>query len=222
MATNVPPHNLGEIVDACLALVKSPSARIETLMKHVQGPDFPTGGRILNTPEEIQAIYETGEGAVDLRGEFETEGKSTVVVTSIPYALQKADLIEKVAEHIRTGRVPQIVDIRDESTEDVRIVMELKRGASSAEAAMAYLFKHTPLQSRFHVNLTCLVPTDNPEVVRAREGGPADGVAATSWTSAWGSSRAGWSTSWRALEKRIHILKGLAIVFGALGRGDQD
>ena len=214
MATNIPPHNLGEIVDASLALIKSPTARIETLMKHVQGPDFPTGGRILNTPEEIQAIYETGEGAVDLRGEFETEGKSTVVITSIPYALQKADLIEKVAEHIRTGRVPQIVDIRDESTEDVRIVMELKRGAS-AEAAMAYLFKHTPLQTRFHVNMTCLVPTDNPEVAAPEK------VDLRTALRHFLDFRLEVVTrrlehELRALEKRIHILKGLAIVFDAL------
>ena len=214
MATNIPPHNLGEIVDASLALIKSPSARIETLMKHVQGPDFPTGGRILNTPDEIQAIYETGEGAVDLRGEFETEGKGTVVITSIPYALQKADLIEKVAEHIRTGRVPQIVDIRDESTEDVRIVMELKRGAS-AEAAMAYLFKHTPLQSRFHVNMTCLVPTANPEVAAPEK------VDLRTALQHFLDFRLEIVTrrlehELRALEKRIHILKGLAIVFDAL------
>ena len=214
MATNIPPHNLGEIVDACLALVKSPAARVETLMRHVQGPDFPTGGRILNTPAEIAEIYQTGEGAVDLRGEYETEGKSAVVVTSIPYAIQKADLIEKIAEHIRTGRVPQIVDIRDESTEDVRIVMELKRGAS-AEAAMAYLFKHTPLQTRFHVNLTCLVPTDNPEVAAPEK------VDLRTALQHFLDFRLEVVTrrlahELAALEKRIHILKGLAVVFDAL------
>ena len=214
MATNIPPHNLGEIVDACLVLVKSPTARLETLMKHVQGPDFPTGGRILNTPEELARIYETGEGAVDLRGEFEAEGKSSVVITSIPYAIQKADLIEKIADHIRTGRVPQIVDIRDESTEDVRIVMELKRGAS-AEAAMAYLFKHTPLQSRFHVNLTALVPTENPEVSAPQK------VDLRTALQHFLDFRLEVVTrrlahELAALEKRIHILKGLAIVFDAL------
>ena len=214
MATNIPPHNLGEIVDACLALIKSPTARLETLLKHVQGPDFPTAGRILNTPEEIARIYETGEGAIDLRGEYETEGKGTVVITSIPYALTKADLIEKIADHIRTGKVPQIVDIRDESTEDVRIVMELKRGAS-AEAAMAYLFKHTPLQSRFHVNLTALVPTANPEVAAPEK------VDLRTALQHFLDFRLDVVTrrlafELRALEKRIHILKGLALVFDAL------
>ncbi len=214
MATNVPPHNLAEVVDACLALIKSPTARLETLLKHVQGPDFPTGGRILNTADEIQKIYETGEGAIDLRGEYETEGKGTVVITSIPYALSKADLIEKIADHIRGGRVPQIVDIRDESTEDVRIVLELKRGAG-AEAAMAYLFKHTPLQSRFHVNLTALVPTANPEVAAPEK------VDLRTALRHFLDFRLEVVTrrlenELRALEKRIHILKGFAIVFDAL------
>ena len=214
MATNIPPHNLGEIVDACLALIKSPTARLDTLLKHVKGPDFPTGGRILNTPDEIAKIYETGEGAVDLRGEYELEGKGTVVLTSIPYALSKADLIEKIADHIRGGRVPQIVDIRDESTEDVRIVLELKRG-SSPDAALAYLFKHTPLQSRFHVNLTCLVPTANPEVAAPEK------LDLKTALQHFLDFRLSVVTrrlehELRALEKRIHILKGLAIVFDAL------
>ena len=214
MATNVPPHNLGEVVDAAIALIKSPNATLATLCKHVLGPDFPTGGRILNTPDEIAKIYETGEGAVDVRGEYELEGKTRVVITSVPYALTKGDLIEKIADHIRAGRVPQIVDIRDESTEDVRIVLELKKGAT-ADAAMAYLFKHTPLQSRFHVNLTCLVPTDNPEVAAPEK------VDLRSALRYFLDFRLGVVTrrlehELRALEKRIHILKGFAKVFDAL------
>ena len=214
MATNVPPHNFAEVVDAAVALIKSPNARLDTLLKHVKGPDFPTGGRILNTPEQIARIYERGEGAIDLRGEYETEGKGTVVITSIPYGLTKADLIEKIADHIRGGRVPQIVDIRDESTEDVRIVMELKRGSSS-EAAMAYLFKHTPLQTRFHVNLTCLVPTDNPEVSAPEK------VNLHTALRHFLEFRLDVLTrrlehELAQLEKRIHILQGFAIIFDAL------
>ena len=202
------------MVDACLTLIKSPNARLETLLASVQGPDFPTGGRILNTPEELAKIYETGEGAVDLRGEYEMEGKGTVILTSIPYAVQKGDLIEKIADHIRAGKVPQIVDIRDESTEDVRIVLELKRG-SSPEAAMAYLFKHTPLQTRFHVNMTALVPTDNPEVAAPEK------VDLRTALRHFLDFRLEVVTrrlehELRALEKRIHILKGFAIIFDAL------
>ena len=214
MATNIPPHNLAEVVDACLALIKSPNARIETLAQHVLGPDFPTGGEILNTPEELLEIYRTGEGAVDLRGTYTTEGKSRVVVTSIPYALAKADLIEKIADHIRSGKLPQVVDIRDESTDDVRIVLELKRGAS-ADAAMAYLFKHTPLQTRFHVNMTCLVPTANPEVAAPEK------VDLKAALQHFLDFRLDVVTrrlehELRALEKRIHILKGFAVIFDAL------
>ena len=214
MATNVPPHNLGEVVDACLALIKSPNARLDTLLKHVQGPDFPTGGRILNTAEEIARIYEKGEGPVDLRGAYEMEGKTTAVVTSIPYGIQKADLVEKIGDHIRQGKVPQIVDVRDESTEDVRVVLEIKRGAS-AEAAMAYLFKHTPLQTRFHVNLTALVPTSNPEVAAPQK------VDLRTALRHFLDFRLEVVTrrlehELRALEKRIHILEGFAVIFDAL------
>ena len=178
MATNIPPHNLGEVVDAAIYMVDArrkqvkegrsgegwPVVRIQTLVsKFVKGPDFPTGGRILNTEDELFDIYKNGEGPINLRGEYKKEGKSRILITSIPYAVTKGDLVEKIAEHIARDRVPQLTDIRDESTDMVRVVLELKRGAS-AEAAMAYLFKHTPLQTRFHVNLTCLVPTDNPQV----------------------------------------------------------
>ena len=168
MATNIPPHNLGETIDALVYAIGSPNARTSTLVeKFIKGPDFPTGGRILNTSEELAEIYEKGEGAIDLRGEYALEGKKHVIVTSIPYGVGKNDLVEKIAEHIVQGRVPQLVDVRDESTDEVRVVLELRRGADP-EAAMAYLFKHTPLQSRFHVNLTCLVPTENPRCPRPR------------------------------------------------------
>ncbi|MEM0963363.1 MAG: DNA topoisomerase IV subunit A [Bacteroidota bacterium] len=214
MATNVPPHNLGEVVDACLALVKSPNARLDTLLQHVKGPDFPTGGRILNTPDEIAKIYEKGEGPIELRGEYVMEGKTTAVITSIPYAIQKADLIEKIADHIRQGKVPQIVDVRDESTEDVRIVLEIKRGAS-AEAAMAYLFKHTPLQTRFHVNLTALVPTSNPEVAAPKKVDLRTALRHfLDFRLEVVTRRLAYEL--RQLERRIHILKGFAIIFDAL------
>ncbi len=214
MATNIPPHNLGEVVDACLALVRKPATTTEALMELVAGPDFPTGGRILNTREELLKIYETGEGPVDLRGEYAPEGKGHVILTSIPYGLDKADLIEKIADHIREGKIPQVVDIRDESTDAVRIVLELRRGAS-AEAAMAYLFKHTPLQTRFHVNLTCLVPTDNPEVAAPRRVGLKEALGA------WLAFRMETVTrrlrfELDGLEKRIHILRGFAKIFDAL------
>ena len=215
MATNIPPHNLGEVIDALVYAIGSPNARTSTLVeKFIKGPDFPTGGRILNTSEELAEIYEKGEGAIDLRGEYALEGKKHVIVTSIPYGVGKNDLVEKIAEHIVQGRVPQLVDVRDESTDEVRIVLELRRGADP-EAAMAYLFKHTPLQSRFHVNLTCLVPTENPEVPAPEKVNLATAIRHfLDFRLDVVTRRLQFDLE--ALEKRIHILKGFEKIFDAL------
>jgi DNA gyrase subunit A len=167
MATNIPPHHLGEILGASIALIDDPKLETEDLVgEYVQGPDFPTGGVITNEPEEIVEIYKEGSGAIEVRSDWEIEKdghKKYIIVTSVPYTVNKSTLVEKIASHIAGNKIPQVQDIRDESTDEVRIVMELKRG-SDPEAAMAYLFKHTPLENRFHVNLTCLVPTENPLV----------------------------------------------------------
>jgi DNA gyrase subunit A len=166
MATNIPPHNLGEVVDALVTMIDNPLVDLEGVCKHVKGPDFPTAGELISTPEEIAAVYATGHGPIKLRGTYKIElinRKKHVIITSIPYGLNKSTLVEKIAQFIIGKKVPQIVDIRDESTEEIRIVMELRRGAAP-EAAMAYLYKYTPLEQNFSVNLTCLVPTENPEI----------------------------------------------------------
>ncbi len=215
MATNMPPHNLEEVVDACIHMIDYPNARLDTLLeKYVKGPDFPTGGRILNTQDELKAIYENGEGTIELRGNYEMEGKTTIVINSVPYTVNKADMVEKIADHIADEKVPQLSDVRDESTDEVRIVLDLKRGAN-AEAAMAYLFKHTPLQTRFHVNMTCLVPTENPEVSAPRR------VNLQAIIRHFLAFRLDVVTKrleheLEQLEKRIHILRGFAIIFDAL------
>ena len=215
MATNIPPHNLSEVIDGLIYMIGSPNARIDTLVdKFIKGPDFPTGGRILNTEEELVEIYKKGEGTIELRGEYRFENKTTVIIQSIPYGLTKSDLIEKIADHIARGKVPQITDIRDESTEEVRIVLELKRGAN-AEAAMAYLFKHTPLQSRFHVNMTCLVPTSNPEVCTPQK---VDLATVLRYFLDFRMEVLVRRLRYELeqLEKRIHILRGFIIIFDAL------
>jgi DNA gyrase subunit A len=161
MATNIPPHNLGEITSALIALAENRDIDHVQLMKHIKGPDFPTGGQLLNSKTELRDIYKAGQGTIRVRGEYKREerkrGGTDIVITSIPYALSKRDLIEKIAEVIISRKLPYLLDVRDESTTDVRIVLEIKRDADP-ELVMAYLFKHTPLQSNFHVNLTCLVP----------------------------------------------------------------
>ncbi|HEY1557903.1 MAG TPA: DNA topoisomerase IV subunit A [Kofleriaceae bacterium] len=163
MATNIPPHNLREIVDALIALSKNREIDHVALMKHVNGPDFPTGGQILNSKVELRQIYKDGAGTIRLRGEHKLEdrkrGGTDIVITSIPYAMTKADLVQKIADVILGRKLPYLVDVRDESTTDVRIVLEIKKDADP-NMVMAYLHKHTPLQTSFHVNLTCLVPPE--------------------------------------------------------------
>ncbi len=167
MATNIPPHNLREVVRACVALIERPESSVADLMRHIKGPDFPTGGVIQSSEAELAEIYETGQGSVKICGEWTVETldkrKRALVIKSVPFTVNKATLVEKIAEHITQSNVPQLRDVRDESTDEVRIVCELAPEAS-AEAAAAYLMKHTPLLMKFHVNLTCLAPTENPLV----------------------------------------------------------
>ena len=167
MATNIPPHHLGELIDACLELIKDSKLETKDLLKWVKGPDFPTGGQVLNSKKELREIYETGQGAIHVRGEWRLEdrprGGQNIIVTSIPYMVNKGTLVSRIGEIVAERKLSTLTDVRDESTKDVRIVLELKRD-SDAELVMSYLYKHTPLQTNFGVNLTCLVPTDNPEV----------------------------------------------------------
>lgn len=169
MATNIPPHNLGEVCTALLKLLDNPDLSSVQLCRHVKGPDFPTGGQILNAPDEIKAIYKTGSGTIRLRSTWQkgptTRSGKTILVTSVPYTVNKSQLVERIAEVVISRKLPLLVDVRDLSTDDVRIELELKRDADE-QLVMAYLFKHTPLQSNFAVNLTCLIPTENPEVGR--------------------------------------------------------
>ncbi|HEY0190834.1 MAG TPA: DNA gyrase subunit A, partial [Kofleriaceae bacterium] len=161
MATNIPPHNLRELTNALIALADNRDIEHVQLMKHIDGPDFPTGGQMLNSKVELRQIYKDGQGTIRVRGEYRLEerkrGGTDLVITSIPYALTKSTVVEKIAEVIISRKLPYLLDVRDESTTDVRIVLEIKKDADP-ELVMAYLYKHTPLQSNFHVNLTCLVP----------------------------------------------------------------
>ncbi len=163
MATNIPPHNLREIVSALIALSKDRNIEHVGLMKHINGPDFPTGGQMLNSKVELRQIYKDGAGTIRVRGEYKLEPKKRggvdIVVTSMPWAMTKADLVQKIADVIISRKLPYLLDVRDESTTDVRIVLEIKKEADP-ELVMAYLYKHTPLQSNFHVNMTCLVPPE--------------------------------------------------------------
>ena len=169
MATSIPPHNLSEVCTALIRLLDNPELTSLQLCRWVKGPDFPTGGHILNSADELKEIYRTGSGGVRLRGTWETgpvtRGGKTVIITSIPYMVNKAQLVERIAEVVIGRKLPPLLDVRDVSTDDVRIQLELKKDADE-KMVMAYLCKHTPLQTSFPVNLTCLIPTEQPEIGR--------------------------------------------------------
>jgi DNA gyrase subunit A len=218
MATSVPPHHLGEVCTALLKLIENPDLSSVQLCRYVKGPDFPTGGQILNSLEELKEIYKTGSGTVRLRATWEegpsTRGVQKIFVTSIPYLANKATVVERIAEVVLSRKLPQLVDVRDVSTDDVRIELELKRD-SDARMVMAYLFKNTPLQSNFIVNLTCLIPTENPEVGRPER------LDLKSILWHFLHFRLEVVTNrleheLEALRNRIHILEGFEKVFDAL------
>src|SRR6266702_7050124 len=150
MATSIPPHNAGELCDALLHLIRTPNARIDTLVDLVKGPDFPTGGVLVEPRDSMLEAYKTGRGAFRLRARYQVEelprGQYRIIVTEIPYQVQKGKLIERIAEIINAKKLPILEDVRDESAEDVRIVLEPRTGQVPAELLMEQLFKMTDLE----------------------------------------------------------------------------
>ncbi|SIO59655.1 DNA gyrase subunit A [Singulisphaera sp. GP187] len=216
MATNIPPHNLREVCAALDALLKDRDLPLEKLTQYITAPDFPTGGVILNTPDEIRHVYATGQGTIKLRGTYELdpEKANTVLITSIPYGIEKDPLVQRIGELIGKGLVPQLTNIKDLSTDDVRIALELRPG-SNADAALAYLFKNTPLQTNFNVNLTCLLPAAGAEIAVP------DRLDLRSILQHFLEFRLDIVTRRLQYEltnllQRIHILEGFAIVFNNL------
>ena len=173
MATNVPPHNISELCDACLHMIKNPNARIETLIEKIRGPDFPTGGTIVEPPENILNAYKTGRGSFRLRARFSIEdlgrGQWQIVISEIPFQVQKSKLIEKIAELIQTKKIPILEDVRDESAEDVRIVLEPKSKNVEPNVLMETLFKISDLEVRFSLNMNVLIDGLVPKVCSLRE-----------------------------------------------------
>ncbi len=173
MATNIPPHNISELVDACLHLIKTPDARDDTLLNFVPGPDFPTGGVIVEPRESIAETYRTGRGGFRLRAKWEIEdqGRGTwqIIVTEIPYQVQKSKLIERLAELIQTKKIPILADVRDESADDIRIVLEPRSKNVDAEVLMGMLFRNSDLETRFAMNLNVLIDGLTPKVCSLKE-----------------------------------------------------
>ena len=173
MATAIPPHNVAELCDAALHLIGTPNARSRTLLKHVTGPDFPTGGVIVDPPESIAEAYTTGRGSFRVRARWHKEdtGRGTylIVITEIPWLVQKGRLVERLAELINEKKLPLVADARDESAEDIRLVIEPRARTVDAELLMESLFKLTELESRISLNMNVLVKGRIPKVVGLAE-----------------------------------------------------
>ncbi len=172
MSCSFPPHNLGEVIDGLVAIIDNSNVDLKDILKLVKGPDFPTAGQVLNSKKELREIYQTGSGQIRVRGEYTVEdlprGKQAIVFTSVPYLVNKAKLLEKLIGLLDEKKLPQVSAVRDESTDVVRLVLELK-AETNPELVTAYLFKHTDLESNFPVNFTALKPNMEPERLSLKE-----------------------------------------------------
>ena len=173
MATNIPPHNIEELCNACLHLIKFPNAGDEKLMDFVQGPDFPTGGIIIEPRTAIKEAYRTGRGSIRLRARWEVEelgrGQWQIVVTEVPYQVQKGKLIERIAELINAKKIPILADVRDESAEDIRVILEPRARSVDPAVLMESLFRNSDLETRFAMNMNVLIDGRTPKVCSLRE-----------------------------------------------------
>ncbi len=173
MATSIPPHNAAELCDAALHLIETPNARSGTLLKYVPGPDFPTGGVIVDPRESIAEAYTTGRGSFRVRARWHKEetgrGTYVIVITEIPWLVQKSRLVEKIAELLNERKLPLVADVRDESAEDIRLLIEPRSRTVDAEVLMESLFKLTELESRIPLNMNVLVKGRIPKVVGLAE-----------------------------------------------------
>src|SRR6266851_5539441 len=211
MATSIPPHNAAELCDAALHLIENPGARSKTLLKYVPGPDFPTGGVIVDPRETIAEAYATGRGSFRVRARWDREesGRGTylVVITEIPWLVQKSRLVEKIAELLNERKLPFVGDVRDESAEDIRLVIEPRARTVDAEVLMESLFKLTELESRIPLNMNVLVKGRIPKVVGLAE-------AITEWLGHRREVLVRRSNHrLRQIENRVEVLGGYLVAY---------
>ena len=215
MACSFPSHNLQEVMAALISLIASPKQTVVNLMKYIKGPDFLTGGIILNSKPELRRAYESGSGAVKIRGIWKVEslhrGKKQIVITEIPYSVNKARLIEKIAEIIIAKKLSPLTDVRDESDEKIRVVLEIKSTADENKM-MSYLLKHTDLETNFQLNFTCLKPNGEPARLSLLE------ICQyfLEFRKQVVTRRLNYELS--LLEKRLHLLAGFAAIFRDLDK----
>jgi DNA gyrase subunit A len=211
MATNIPPHNLSEVCDALINLIGNEDASTAEIMARIKGPDFPTGGQIIASAEEMKEIYRRGKGSIKIRGEFEVEtlkrGRRQLVITSLPYSVNKSRLVEKIADLILSKKLPMVTDVKDESAEGVRVVLELRDGKVDPKKVMTFLYKHSDMEINFPLNFTCLTPLATPERLSIKE-------ILNHFLDFRKEVVVGKLEFERAsLEKRIHILQGFMKIF---------
>lgn len=215
MACSFPSHNLKEVMNALMSLIDDREQTTTQIMKHIKGPDFPTAGIVLNSKAELRKMYDEGSGNLRVRGKWMLEtlarGKTQIVITEIPYGINKARLIEKIAEIIIAKKLQALTDIRDESDENMRVVLEMKAG-SDAEKIMAYLCKHSDLESGFQINFNCLKPNGEPERLPIRD----LCVHFLDFRKDVVTRRLQYDLD--VLEKRLHILDGFAAIFSDLDK----
>lgn len=223
MATNIPPHNLAEVVKACNHLIDHPDATVAQLMKYVKGPDFPLGGRIVTDRKSIRQAYEDGRGSIRVRGEWsfdvekKKEVKTRIVINSVPYGVSTGPLVQELGTIVEGRKIPQLLEVNDETDKrhGLRITLDIK-SPNDVDAVMAYLFKHTSLEQNFAFNLTALVPDDQGVLIPAR-------LSLVEMLShflkfRFKTVKKRFEFQLKQLERRIHILEGFAIIFSGIDK----
>jgi DNA gyrase subunit A len=224
MATNMPPHNLGEVIKGCAHLIENPDATTAQLLDRIKGPDFPLGGKVVTDRTTLRKIYEEGTGSIKVQGEWKVEengNREQIVITSIPYGVDKGKLESDIGEIIATRKLPQLLNLVNESNEKegIRIVLEIKPG-TDPNLMMAYLYRHTQLQENFAYNMTCLVPvTDEEGKERTRpERLGLKEILRYFLDFRLTTVRHRFEYELEQLRRRIHILEGFRIIFNALDK----
>ena len=223
MATSIPPHNLREVIDACIHLIHDRDASVAQLMKHVKGPDFPLGGRLISERRELRLVYEEGRGSIKVRAEWQLDREKRkevpdrIAIYSIPYGVETGSLLAQIGEIVASRKLPQLLDVADHSDEanGLRLVLKLKSG-SDPEAVMAYLYKHTLLEQNFAYNCTCLVPDEHGALVPRRVN--LAELLLCFLDFRFDTVRRRYEYLLAQLKRRIHILQGFKIVFDGLDR----
>ncbi|AWM39060.1 DNA gyrase subunit A [Gemmata obscuriglobus] len=222
MATQIPPHNLGEVLKACTLLIDNPDATVANLLDKIKGPDFPLGGKILADRAALRKIYEEGVGSIKVQAEWKEEKIDRgvqIVVTSIPYGVNKGDLENTIGSIIDQRKLPQLTGQSNESNEKdgLRLVLEIKNG-TDPNLVMAYLYKHTELQKTYSYNMTALVPAEDGKGMKPRDRLSLWDLLTEFLKFRLATVRRRFEYQLRQLRRRIHILEGFQIIFNALDR----